>query len=183
MKLIRGSKFDLSFIVSRFPEIMGGIDTTKINLEGREFHICEDRCKETSEGFIICISGGLNGRGIWSNYFEILGKLLFQIELRFPDVIVDKLVNDMADDVFYLDILIPSDREEKTFSKIDNREKAPKEIVEKVKKGEGVIHKINGKWRIVSMKATPPRLWSAVYDTEADAKAGLAAYAMRKHGK
>ena len=55
MKLIRGSKFDLPFIVSRFPEIMGGIDTTKINLEGREFYICEDSCRETPEGFIICI--------------------------------------------------------------------------------------------------------------------------------
>ena len=181
MKLIRGSKFDLPFIVSKFPEIMGGIDTTKINLEGREFHICEDSCRETPEGFIICISGGLNGRGIWSNYFEILGKLLFQIELRFPDVIVDNLKNDMADDVFYLDILIPADREEKTFSKVDNREKAPKEIVEKVKKGEGVVHKINGKWRIVSVKANPPRLWNAVYDTEADAKAGLAAYHKYRH--
>ena len=181
MKLIRGSKFDLPFIVSRFPEIIGGLDTTKINLEGREFHICEDSCRETPEGFIICISGGLNGRGIWSNYFEILGKLLFQIELRFPDVIVDNLKNDMADDVFYLDILIPADREEKTFSKVDNREKAPKEIVEKVKKGEGVIHKINGKWRIVSMKATPPRLWEAHYDSKESASKALQAYQARKH--
>ena len=82
-------------------KIINHIDTMKIG----KFVVMEDK----SEGDTVCVSGGLNGRGVWSNYFETLSKLMFQIELRYPDAYVVKLENDTLDDVFYLNIKVPKD--------------------------------------------------------------------------
>lgn len=71
-------------------------------------------------------------------------------------------------------------RKQKSFAKTD-REPAPPEIVQRVKNGEGVIYKINGKWRIVSMKTNPPSLWPQSYDSEEKAKAALRGYQANKH--
>ena len=59
------------------------------------------------------------------------------------------------------------------FSKIDDREDAPKKIIEKAKTS-GVVQKVNGKWRIVSIKKG--KLWSPVYKSKKLAKSSLSAY-------
>lgn len=64
------------------------------------------------------------------------------------------------------------------FSKIDNREDASPELIEKAKK-EGVIQKVNGDWRIVSIKKG--KLWNAHYDSKAKAEASLRAYQANKY--
>lgn len=67
-------------------------------------------------------------------------------------------------------------------AKKDDREIVPKDIAEKGRK-EGVIQKDkNGKWRIISYKANPPRFWSSTYDTKEDASRALAAFHSRKRG-
>ena len=172
MKVIRQNKVII--------DALKGIDTTKINLDGREFHFIDEVTQ--GPGYTkVCISGGLNGRGIWSNYFEVLAKVMFQIELRFPDAFVVSLENDTADDIFYLYIGIPSDKEERTFSGISGRETVPESIVKKVKAGEGVIHQYKGKWRIVSMKTNPPTFWNAEYETREKAESALKAYQANRH--
>ena len=179
-------------------KIVNHIDTMKIG----KFVVMEDK----SEGDTVCVSGGLNGRGIWSNYFETLAKFMYQVELRFPDAYVVKLENDCLDDVFYLTVKIPKDevqiiegaikdldgKEQKEFGdkeppkkgnkKPGNREIVPASIVKKVENGEGVIHKYNGSWRIVSMKTNPPTFWPNCYSSKASAEASLKAYQSRKHG-
>ena len=173
-------------------KIVNHIDTMKIG----KFVVMEDK----SDGDEVCISGGLNGRGIWSNYFETLSKLMFQIELRYPDAYVVKLENDTLDDVFYLTIKIPKGeaqiiegaikdlkgKEQKEFGdkeppkkgnkKPGNREIVPSSIVKKVENGEGVIHKYNGYWRIVSMKTNPPTFWDAKYESKEKAENALSGY-------
>lgn len=59
------------------------------------------------------------------------------------------------------------------FSKTDNREDAPKEIIEKAKTS-GVVQKVNGDWRIVSIKKG--KLWTPIYSSKAAAQDSLAAY-------
>jgi hypothetical protein len=162
--------------------------------------------EDKSEGDTVCVSGGLNGRGIWSNYFETLAKFMYQVELRFPDAYVVKLENDCLDDVFYLTIKVPKDEAQifegaiedlegkdgqkefgdkeppkKGNKKPGNREIVPASIVKKVENGEGVIHKYNGKWRIVSMKTNPPTFWSSVYETREKAEGALAGFHANKH--
>ena len=78
------------------------IDATKC----KSLSIVENLCQEKNEypnHYIICVAGGLNGRGIWSNYFEIFAKLMFQIESYYNEKpFILKVENDVADDVFYL---------------------------------------------------------------------------------
>lgn len=59
------------------------------------------------------------------------------------------------------------------FSKVDDREDASPELLEKAKK-DGVIQKVNGDWRIISIKKG--KLWNAVYDSKSKAEAGLRGY-------
>ena len=180
-------------------KIVNHIDTMKIG----KFVVMEDK----SDGDEVCISGGLNGRGVWSNYFETLAKLMYQIELRYPDAYVVKLENDCLDDVFYLTVKIPKDEaqviegaikdldgkgeDQKEFGdkeppkkgnkKPGNREIVPASIVKKVENGEGVIHKYNGAWRIVSMKTNPPTFWDSKYETREKAEGALAGFHANKH--
>jgi hypothetical protein len=178
-------------------KIINRLDTMKIG----KFVVIEDK----TEGDEVCISGGLNGRGIWSNYFETLAKLMYQIELRYPDAYVVKLENDTLDDVFYLTVKIPKDevqviegaikdlggKNQKEFGdkevpkkgnkKPGNREIVPASIVKKVENGEGVIHKYNGSWRIVSMKTNPPTFWDSRYETREKAEGALAGFHANRH--
>ena len=178
-------------------KIVNHIDTMKIG----KFVVMEDK----SDGDTVCVSGGLNGRGIWSNYFETLAKFMYQVELRFPDAYVVKLENDTLDDVFYLTIKVPKDEAQiiegaikdlegkdgqkefgdkeppkKGNKKPGNREIVPASIVKKVENGEGVIHKYNGSWRIVSMKTNPPTFWDAHYKSEEDCKKALSSFHSRR---
>jgi hypothetical protein len=165
-----------------------------------KFVVMEDK----SERDTVCVSGGLNGRGVWSNYFETLAKFMYQVELRFPDAYVVKLENDCLDDVFYLTIKVPKDeieiiegaikdldgKEQKEFGdkeppkkgnkKPGDREIVPASIVKKVENGEGVIHKYNGAWRIVSMKTNPPTFWDSHYDSKESASKALGSYFANK---
>ena len=178
-------------------KIVNHIDTMKIG----KFVVMEDK----SDGDEVCISGGLNGRGVWSNYFETLAKFMYQVELRFPDAYVVKLENDTLDDVFYLTIKVPMDeaqiiegaikdldgKEQKEFGdkevpkkgnkKPGDRELAPKSIVKRVENGEGVIYQINGSWRIVSMKTNPPSLWPSKFSSREKAEGALRGYQANKH--
>lgn len=63
------------------------------------------------------------------------------------------------------------------FSKIDNREDAPKEVIEKAKTS-GVVQKVNGKWRIVSIKKG--KLWTPVYSSKSHGEAALRSYWLNK---
>ena len=179
-------------------KIVNHIDTMKIG----KFVVMEDK----SEGDTVCVSGGLNGRGIWSNYFETLAKFMYQVELRFPDAYVVKLENDCLDDVFYLTIKVPKDEAQiiegaiedlegkdgqkefgdkeppkKGNKKPGDRELAPKSIVKRVENGEGVIYQINGSWRIVSMKTNPPSLWPSKFSSREKAEGALRGYQSNKH--
>jgi len=178
-------------------KIVNHIDTMKIG----KFVVMEDK----SEGDTVCVSGGLNGRGVWSNYFETLAKFMYQVELRFPDAYVVKLENDTLDDVFYLTIKVPKDEvqiiegaiedlegkdSQKEFGdkeppkkgnkKPGDRELAPKSIVKRVENGEGVIYQINGSWRIVSMKTNPPSLWPSKFSSREKAEGALRGYQANK---
>ena len=179
-------------------KIVNHIDTMKIG----KFVVMEDK----SEGDTVCVSGGLNGRGIWSNYFETLAKFIYQVELRFPDAYVVKLENDCLDDVFYLTIKVPKDEAQTIEGAIEdlegkdgqkefgdkevpkrgnkkpgNREIVPASIVKKVENGDGVIHKYNGAWRIVSMKTNPPTFWDSVYESKDSASKALSGFHASKH--
>lgn len=66
----------------------------------------------------------------------------------------------------------------KRFSKVDNREDASPELIEKAKES-GVVQKVGDSWRIVSIKKK--KLWDAHYDSEEKANAALRAYQANKH--
>jgi hypothetical protein len=185
MLITRIKTYSAPTIQEVITKCINAIDTMKIG----KFTVIEDETGDDT----VCVSGGLNGHGIWSNYFETLSKLMFQIELRYPGAYVTKLQNDTLDDVFYLYIKIPEDEEtgQKEFGdkeppkqgnkKPGNREIVPPEIVEKVKNGEGVIHFYKGYWRIVSMKTNPPTFWDSKYKSKADASKALSGFHASKH--
>lgn len=66
----------------------------------------------------------------------------------------------------------------KTFSKKSpgDRELCPPEVLKKVKEGDGVVQKIDGKWRIVSLKTSPASLWPQIYSSKERAEASLSGY-------
>lgn len=67
----------------------------------------------------------------------------------------------------------------KKFSKIDDRENVPPDILEKAKV-EGVIQKDhNGDWRIVAIKKR--KFWTPKYTSRANAESALKAYQANKH--
>lgn len=50
--------------------------------------------------YAVEIKGGLNGRGIWSNYLKALSDFLLKLEAAYEDVWVINIVIDPPDDVF-----------------------------------------------------------------------------------
>ena len=50
--------------------------------------------------FTVSVYGGLNSRGMWSNYFKALSDLLLRLESEFEDVWVPEMPIDCCDDVF-----------------------------------------------------------------------------------
>ena len=64
------------------------------------------------------------------------------------------------------------------FSKTDNREDASKEVLQKAKTS-GVVQKVNGKWRIVSIKKG--KLWTPIYSSKAKGEEALRGYYANKH--
>jgi hypothetical protein len=51
--------------------------------------------------FILELSGGKNGRGVWSEYLEDLSILFHNFSNKGYDAYMICLVNDCADDIFY----------------------------------------------------------------------------------
>ena len=64
------------------------------------------------------------------------------------------------------------------FSKTDNREDASPELLEKAKK-EGVIQKVDGDWRIISIKKG--KIWPQRFDSREACEKSLRAYQANKH--
>lgn len=64
------------------------------------------------------------------------------------------------------------------FSKIDNREDASPELLEKAKES-GVVQKVGDSWRIISIKKK--KLWDAHYDSKSKADNALRAYQANKY--
>ena len=52
----------------------------------------------------VTVGGGLNGRGIWSNYFKALSDFMIRMEAEFEDAWVIEVNPDCPDDVFYVTI-------------------------------------------------------------------------------
>jgi hypothetical protein len=95
-------------IVELVQKAINNVDYTKVCHDGGTLTVLEDSFVNTDNGYdSFVIAGGLNGRGIWSNYFEALAKAMFQIELLFPNAFVVKIDNDVVDDVFYMTVGIP----------------------------------------------------------------------------
>lgn len=75
--------------------------------------------KETDGGYLgteVYLSGGLNGPGEWDDYFMNLSKVVSVLKKKFNGkcecIRVQKLDNDMPDDIFYLVINIDYKYEE-----------------------------------------------------------------------
>lgn len=77
------------------------VDWTKTCHSNGKPTIIKELSNDDEDGYSICISAGMNGRGIWSNYFETLAKFMFQLELFYPNAYLIKIDNDAVDDVFY----------------------------------------------------------------------------------
>lgn len=50
--------------------------------------------------YSVTVYGGLNGTGIWSNYFKSLSDLMLRLESKFEDVWVIEFISDCTDDAF-----------------------------------------------------------------------------------
>lgn len=69
------------------------------DVPGSPFEISSD--VEVYNGYYgIHIYGGLNGHGIWSNYFKALHEVFLRLEAIFEDVWMIRLQIDTADDVW-----------------------------------------------------------------------------------
>ena len=68
-------------------------------------------------------------------------------------------------------------RTQRLYSKIDNREDASPELIEKAKK-DGVVQKVGDSWRIVAIKKG--KLWDAHYKSHESASKALSAYHANK---
>lgn len=63
--------------------------------------IVDDLSNSSGNHTTVCISGGLNGHGVWSDYLATLSKVMREIEMVYPDSFIEKIENDTLDDVFY----------------------------------------------------------------------------------
>lgn len=63
--------------------------------------------------FTVELSGGWNGSGKWSHYFNILGKFIKRLEESGVDAWMIKAKNDCCDDVFYFTLGLKLIKKEK----------------------------------------------------------------------
>jgi len=77
--------------------ILENMNDTRTRLKG----IVDDLSTSSGNHTTICISGGLNGHGVWSDYLVTLSKVMREIEMVYPDSFIEKIENDTLDDVFY----------------------------------------------------------------------------------
>ena len=70
----------------------------------------------------------------------------------------------------------------KNFSKKSpgDREICPPDFAKKARDGEGVVQKIDGKWRVISLKTEPPSLWPQIFSSKEKGEKAVAAYHLHK---
>lgn len=97
-------------VVSKLERLLKGkINCTDTNIEGRDFYICKNLSKiwDSDKNYVsVCICGGLNGWGKWSNYFKSLSELMEIIENAWEDSFILKVDYDASDDLFYAQVII-----------------------------------------------------------------------------
>lgn len=90
--------------------IFPGLNYTDINTESRPFSIIKRRCNlwgGWDRNYVsICISGGMNGCGMWSRYLETLSQAMRLIENTWSDSFIENIEFDVTDDIFYATIII-----------------------------------------------------------------------------
>ena len=63
--------------------------------------ILDDSFNNEADYITFEFCGGLNGNGVWSNYFKALSEICADIKSEFENVWVVSLENDCIDDIFY----------------------------------------------------------------------------------
>ena len=89
--------------------IFPGLDYTDTNIESRPFGIIKRRCNLwgwDTNYVSICISGGMNGCGMWSKYLETISQAMKIIENTWSDSFIENIEFDVTDDIFYVTIII-----------------------------------------------------------------------------
>jgi len=66
----------------------------------------EAQIAENNQSIMVMIYGGLNGHGEFSKYLETIRNVVSAMESMFQRVWLVDLVNDTADDVFYLKLSV-----------------------------------------------------------------------------
>lgn len=92
----------INFVKSTVQEIIGKFNNKyTTNLSCGEAQIAEN-----NQSIIVMIYGGLNGTGEFSKYLETIRNVVSAMESMFQRVWLVDLVNDTADDVFYLKLSV-----------------------------------------------------------------------------
>lgn len=89
--------------------IFPGLNYTDTNIGSRPFSIIKRRCNlwGWDKNYVsICISGGMNGCGMWSRYLETLSQAIKLIENTWSDSFIENIEFDVTDDIFYATIII-----------------------------------------------------------------------------
>ena len=92
----------MKFVRSTVQDIIDNFDnkfTTKLSC-------MEVQMSENNQSIMVTICGGLNGCGEFSKYLETLRNVISAMESAFQHVWLVNLVNDTADDVFYLKLSV-----------------------------------------------------------------------------
>ncbi len=85
------------------------VDCKKTNIGGSSFRIIRNLSGvwKWNKGYAsICISGGLNGCGKWSDYLESINGAMKIIENMQSDSFIENIENDVTDDIFYFNVII-----------------------------------------------------------------------------
>lgn len=100
---------DVLKVLKKLPVLLEDIDYRDTNLEGRNFSIIHRRCNLwgwDKNYASICISGGMNGCGMWSKYLETISQAMKIIENTWSDSFIENIEFDVTDDIFYVTIII-----------------------------------------------------------------------------
>lgn len=92
----------MKFVKSTVQDIIDNFDnkfTTKLSC-------MEVQISENNQSIMVTICGGLNGCGEFSKYLETIRNVVSAMESVFQYVWLVDLVNDTADDVFYLKLSV-----------------------------------------------------------------------------
>lgn len=95
-------------LVTNVRELLAEIDQTGTNLEVSDEVSVYDNPEGADDWcsiyYSIKLIGGINGFGLWSNYFQALSNILLKLEAEYADAWVMNLNTDNADDVFEVEV-------------------------------------------------------------------------------